>query len=827
MSYIQIANLIDKINSENLIIYDNLSNSQGVAPNLAREANSNGDYTRSESYKFKGTSKNYTAGSENLGTFNGAEMLKDYSALYVEASTEYYSNLKFAAKGGGFGDGYAQVKFARRVVEWNKAINSIATAFGVSLNNKTISKEAKDYVANADIEKIENGYYEQLEDGSLIYHEPFELMHFEEAIDNIYVNLALSLSRSHFCKENGLLCFVDYKTNKMYCPDLALTRAMGVMNSCGAFNFTNDMNMHLKPGAWTAPVRPFNMFDEHDNSINRSVQKALNLYSNNYIYAYDYITGVNKVTVTVHYTSPNLIVNSNNITPNLFHAVNATDNFYKAYVIVNTDTFEIEANTDSIEHSKDFYRFRIRVDESGNLTGMQYASSSTWKDGRGNLGTAAASTNVGNIPSDFSKSASENYSAWEFDYLRTYFDSSSKTENVSASDFYHDIKIMKFAASKTTQQEAQAGNEDDNDIRPGDDADDTSGKKDENEDEGVTEDENDFVNMGGGSFFNVYYTSSSEVKLLLKKVFTNASIQDVVQKIFGGDATSMIASLHRVPFVPAHASSYEPMKIGCYDCSENETIKETTITPQGGYPVNNRLTKIDFGTIHISPKFKDQRDYSPVTRCEIYLPFSGIHQIDIDDIMDADVQLIAEVDVVTGAGVYHIKVKRDSMIAELYSFNFSCKIDYPISSNQTNLAGAMTSLSGGIAGAMGGIAAAAMASTGAGAMLAVGGGAMAAASGAAMGTLNAAKNQYARSGNIGDASGWCCVLQPYLIINTPGFGDSTYFNEIAGTPSNTDVVLSNVKGFTVVRDIHLNFIDSATQSEKDEIERLLKEGVVF
>ena len=139
----------------------------------------------------------------------------------------------------------------------------------------------------------------------------------------------------------------------------------------------------------------------------------------------------------------------------------------------------------------------------------------------------------------------------------------------------------------------------------------------------------------------------------------------------------------------------------------------------------------------------------------------------------------------------------------------------------------MTSLSGGIAGAMGGIAAAAMASTGAGAMLAVGGGAMAAASGAAMGTLNAAKNQYARSGNIGDASGWCCILQPYIIINTPGYGDSTYFNEIAGTPSNTDVTLSNIKGFTVIRDIHLNFIDSATQSEKDEIERLLKEGVVF
>lgn len=824
MSYIQIENLIDKINSENLIIYDNLARERGIAPNLVKEGDSDGDYTRSKFYKYAGINKNYVAGVERLGRFSGT-ILKDYAALYVEADTEDYDNLKFVAKGGGVDDGYAEIKFCRRIVDWEKAINSIAASFGVSLNNKTISKEAIDYVNNVDIEKLKNGYYETLEDGSITYHEPYEVQNFKDAIDNIYVNMALSLARSNFCKKNGLLCFVDYKTNKMYCANEALTRGMHVMNSCGAFNFTDSMQMNLKPGAWTAPVKPFN-YTSATHGINWAVQTMLNRYANNYIFDYKYNTPGNLVDLNIYYTSPNLSVAAMTIEPNINYNVYATDVFHSVRLVFNPNTLEVLEESDII-NNKDYYHFRIRVDENGNLTGAQYTPMTSWKDAEGNLGTAAASTNVGNIPTDFSSDVSSNYSDWEFDYVRTYFSATDKTENVAASDFYNDIKIMKFAASKTTQQEAQSGTEDDNDIRPGDDADDTSGKKEPNEDEGVTEDENDFVNMGGGGFFNVYYTSSSEVKLLLKKVFTNASIQDVVQKIFGGDATSMIASLHRVPFIPAHASSYEPMKIGCYDCSENETINETTITPQGGYPVMNRLTKLDFGTIHISPKFKDQRDFSPVTRCEIYLPFSGIHQIDIDDIMDADVQLIAEVDVVTGAGVYHIKVKRDSMIAELYSFNFSCKIDYPISSNQTNLAGAMTSLSGGIAGAMGGIAAAAMASTGAGAMLAVGGGAMASASGAAMGTLNAAKNQYARSGNIGDASGWCCVLQPYLIINTPGFGDSTYFNEIAGTPSNTDVTLSNVKGFTVVRDIHLNFIDSATQSEKDEIEKLLKEGVVF
>lgn len=825
MSYTQISDLIDRINGENLIIYDNLARDRGIAPNLVKEGDSDGDYTRSEFYKYKGAGKSYVAGIERLGRFSGS-IIKDYAALYVEASSEDYSNLKFVAKGGGVDDGYAQIKFCRRVVDWEKAINAIAASFGVSLNNKTISKEAIDYVKNVDIDKLKNGYYETLEDGSITYHEPYEVQNFNEAIDNIYVNMALSLARSNFCKKNGLLCFVDYKTNKMYCADSALTRGMHVMNSAGAFNFTNDMNMHLKPGAWTAPVRPF---DRETDGMKESIAKVLNMYSNNYVFRIKANYPGNLIDLSFEYTSPNLVVDSPDgiIKPNTFYSVRATDKIYRVRAIMNYNTGEIQSIESNEGNSPDYYRFRIKVDDKGDLILAQYTQLSQWNDANGNLGTAAASTKVGNIPSDFSGDVSSNYSDWEFDYVRTYFSATDKTENVTASDFYNDIKIMKFAASKATQQEAQAGTEDDNDIRPGDDADDTSGSKEPNEDEGVTEDENDFVNMGGGGFFNVYYTSSSEVKLLLKKVFTNASIQDVVMKIFGGDATSMIASLHRVPFVPAHASAYEPMKIGCYDCSENETINETTITPQGGYPVSNRLTKLDFGTIHISPKFKDQRDYSPVTRCEIYLPFSGIHQIDIDDIMDADVQLIAEVDVVTGAGVYHLKVKRDTMVAELYSFNFSCKIDYPISSNQTNLAGAMTSLSGGIAGALGGIAAAAMSSTGAGAMLAVGGGAMAAASGAAMGTLNAAKNQYARSGNIGDASGWCCILQPYLIINTPGFGDSTNFNEIAGTPSNTDVVLSNVKGFAVIRDIHLNFIDSATQSEKDEIERLLKEGVVF
>ena len=83
-------------------------------------------------------------------------------------------------------------------------------------------------------------------------------------------------------------------------------------------------------------------------------------------------------------------------------------------------------------------------------------------------------------------------------------------------------------------------------------------------------------------------------------------------------------------------------------------------------------------------------------------------------------------------------------------------------------------------------------------------------------------------GRAGDASGLMCAGKPYLKITYPPIDEvvnNNMFAHTVGYLCNTIGQLSNFHGFTVCANPHIHI--SATSTEKEEIKRLLEQGVIL
>ena len=83
-----------------------------------------------------------------------------------------------------------------------------------------------------------------------------------------------------------------------------------------------------------------------------------------------------------------------------------------------------------------------------------------------------------------------------------------------------------------------------------------------------------------------------------------------------------------------------------------------------------------------------------------------------------------------------------------------------------------------------------------------------------------------RAGNLSATSGFMGIKKPYLILSRPIQSMPSDYNTFRGYVSNITLSLSECSGFTKVAEIHLENIP-ATSAELDELDGLLKAGVIF
>ena len=83
------------------------------------------------------------------------------------------------------------------------------------------------------------------------------------------------------------------------------------------------------------------------------------------------------------------------------------------------------------------------------------------------------------------------------------------------------------------------------------------------------------------------------------------------------------------------------------------------------------------------------------------------------------------------------------------------------------------------------------------------------------------------SGTLGANAGAMGVKKPYLIITRKVAYDAAGYNQFYGYPANKTVVLGACRGYTRVKSVHIESIPIATSDEKQQIEVLLKQGVII
>ena len=287
------------------------------------------------------------------------------------------------------------------------------------------------------------------------------------------------------------------------------------------------------------------------------------------------------------------------------------------------------------------------------------------------------------------------------------------------------------------------------------------------------------------SLWSIYNPTLEQVNQFGSWLWSSNFVEQL-KKLFS-DPMQAIIGLHKV-YSPVQTSGQGTIKCGYLDSGvPSKLVSEQYIT-------------VDCGSVDLQEYFGNVFDYPPYTEVSIYLPFIGIRHLDPSDVMRSTISVKYRIDVFTGACLAEVNVQRDAAGGTLYTFSGDAAVRYPVSSGSymgivSGLIGVATSVvSGNLLPALGGV--------------------------------TRLHTNVERSGSFTGNSGAMGSKVPYLIISRPQTAMADKFETLSGYPSNTYTLLSDCKGFTQVKYCHVENL-SATETEKKEIERLLKEGVIL
>ncbi len=287
------------------------------------------------------------------------------------------------------------------------------------------------------------------------------------------------------------------------------------------------------------------------------------------------------------------------------------------------------------------------------------------------------------------------------------------------------------------------------------------------------------------SLWSIYNPTLKQVNQFGSWLWSSNFVEQL-KKLFN-DPMQAIIGLHKV-YSPVQTSGQGTIKCGYLDSQVPSKL------------VSEQYVTVDCGSVDMQEYFGNVFDYPPYTEVSIYLPFIGIRQLDPSDVMRSTISVKYHIDVLTGACLAEVNVQRDASGGTLYTFSGDAAVRYPVSSGSymgivSGLIGVATSVvSGNMLPALSGV--------------------------------TRLHTNVDHSGSFTGNAGAMGSKIPYLIISRPQTAMADKFETLSGYPSNTYTPLSACTGFTQVKFCHVENL-TATDSEKQEIEQLLKEGVIL
>lgn len=305
------------------------------------------------------------------------------------------------------------------------------------------------------------------------------------------------------------------------------------------------------------------------------------------------------------------------------------------------------------------------------------------------------------------------------------------------------------------------------------------------------------ISQYGEGMVAIYNPSIEQLKSFSQWLWGSSFDLNSFKKLFQ-DPMQAIIGLHKVFVTPVRGSDSQ-IQVGYVSSG----VTSRTVA--------NPIQEIDMGYISIPEFMNNATDYSPYTYCRLYLPFVGFVSLSVDEIMDSVIHLTYRINVVDGGCIAIVRVKRGNMNAVLYQFPGNMSVQLPITS------GNMTNIIASIAGVVASTAA----------TVVTGGATAPLLAGSAANALGNAKAKTEMLGNISGNVGELAEKQPYLILGRRNPYEASNYSRYYGLPANVSTKLSSCSGFTKAKEVRLSNIPYASEAEKDEIIRILKQGIVI
>lgn len=327
------------------------------------------------------------------------------------------------------------------------------------------------------------------------------------------------------------------------------------------------------------------------------------------------------------------------------------------------------------------------------------------------------------------------------------------------------------------------------------------------------------IPQSGPGFIHVYNPTPAEFVAFgtwLWVTYADATIDKILNNPFDG-------------VIGAHELYATPNRDG------RDNIRSAFLTcPTTADLVTNRYSEIDCGTVIVPEFYGNYLDYSPYSQAYIYLPFIGINEVSIDDIVGHAVNIRYRIDSYSGSCIAMIFVAKNGYQNLCYQFAGSCSVEVPMAG------GSQAAIKAGMMQAEA-YARAAMIQAGANVVGGVGsalmgniGGVLSSLSGIASNYAQAQagveaarvanKSSVQHSGQFGASHGAMGEKVPFIIIRNPIQVKVVNYNEDYGFPAHKRVIVGGCQGYLRVREV--NVISAhATDEEKMAIEMALKGGV--